>query len=614
MTRYRPPVQPAITGRFWLDSLDAWVYIGRDAAIEAGIALIRREAPLACDIESEGLGALGRMLKCVIFSPQPDGDCAVILDPRDPQQWLTIRWMIDQAPWLDFHYSCFDVPNLGMNHLIKPEHAAKIGDTVLTARLAEPSNTVPKQLGACAQRYLGYGFDKNGMLTSAKAVGMTSSSQMYREFDLDRPVYIRGAAADAICTARLKGPLQQAAYGRLTNHPFPEWGVTGDEAWRLIEREQRLNRMSLAKSIKGFLVDLDYLDRFNAKFSAQLDQRAGDLERLGVAPTNAQSLLRYLEPLGVIPPDYPQTAKTQQWSGSKGDLIKLRHPVAETFLWHKEKVHVLKDYLLKCRDLAEPDLNGDLRIHPTINYFGAVTGRMSIGDPPFQQFEELARGVILFDGLGTSIDWSQIEPVTIAYVAGDDQLIYAYETGTSDLYTIIGQFANIPRKPAKTQTLGTLYGQGLDLTASKLGVDIPTAQGIKAAVFGAMPKVRDFTYTLRQIANDYKLVPTVSGRIIPIPMGFYQGRQSVATHKGVNYFVQGSAYDVLAEALIGVIEAGLGDAVYFPMHDEVICATEAAYDIRRIMEKPPERLIRHAGRVPVLKTDMLDLGERWAAA
>lgn len=614
MTRYRAPVRPAWTGRQWLESLGAWIYVGRQAAIDAGLDLIRRGVPVSCDIEAEGLGSAGRSLKCVIFSPVPDGDCAVILDPRDAVQWEFIKWMIDAAVELVFHYSCFDVPNLAMNKLIQPRHAWKCRDGVLTARLAEPDNLVSKNLASCASRYLGYTTDKDGMLTSAKAVGMRGKEQMYREFDLDRPVYIRGAAADAIVTARLDRPLREAAYRRLTDHPFDDWGVSGDEAWRLIEREQRLNRMSLAKSIKGYLVDLEYLDRFNAQFDAELNRKAWGLQRLGIDPGNAQSLLRWLEPQGVLPPDYPRTKKTDDPSGKKEDLAKLIHPVATEFLWHKEKTKIYRDYLLKARDLAEYDVNGDLRLHPTINYFGATTGRMSVGDPPLQQFPGPARGVILFDGLGTSIDWSQIEPVTIAYVSGDTGIISMYENSTDDLYLIVGNVAGIGRKKAKTQTLGTLYGQGLDLTAAKLGVTAAKALEIKNAVFGTMPQVLQFTYDLRELAKQHQLVPTVSGRIIPIPLGWYQGRQSVAAHKGVNYFVQGSAYDVLAEALIGIIDAGLADAVYFPMHDEVICASEAAYDIRRIMQTPPVRLIKHSGRVPILKTDMLDLGERWAAA
>ena len=91
-------------------------------------------------------------------------------------------------------------------------------------------------------------------------------------------------------------------------------------------------------------------------------------------------------------------------------------------------------------------------------------------------------------------------------------------------------------------------------------------------------------------------------------------RTSVATHKAVNYFVQGSAYDGLAEALCEVEAQGLGDAVYLAMHDELVVSTDAADQVQKIMATPPERLCRMAGRVPILRTDRADLGERWAAA
>lgn len=621
---FRPAVVPCHQGTLWIESIGTTVIVGREHAIEGVNELLRRRVPVACDIETAGLGAMARLIKCVIFSPYPDGDCAVILDPRDPWQAQAIRLMLREAPWLFFHNSPFDVPNLGVNGLFEPEWCARVEDTMLTARLAEPANTVSKKLSACGQRYLGYDFDDSGMLTAAKAVGMRSESEMYREFDLDRPVYLRGAATDAVVTARVRDPLRAAAARRLTDHPFPGWGVEGDEVTALIEREQILNRMSLRRAVKGYAADMDYLDQYNEKFDAALHEAADALTARGVTPGNAQTLVKKLDREGFIPDGYPRTKKTGVLSGKKDDLALLQHPLAQIFVWQKEHEKVFRDYLAKARDLAVEDRYGVLRLHPTMKYFGATTGRQSVGDPPLQQFPELARGVILFDGDGTSIDWSQIEPVVVANVAGDEQLLGPYESITDEtpeeirkelsVYGTIGRLAGVKYKQAKTQTLGTLYGQGLTLTASKLGVDIPRAKEIKEAVFGAMPKVRELTYTLRQLGEDYRLIPTVSGRIIPIPMGFYEGRQSVATHKAVNYFVQGSAYDVLAEALIQVERSGLGDAVYFPMHDEVICATEAAYDIRRIMQTPPERLIRHSNRIPILRTDLAHLGERWAVA
>jgi hypothetical protein len=48
-----------------------------------------------------------------------------------------------------------------------------------------------------------------------------------------------------------------------------------------------------------------------------------------------------------------------------------------------------------------------------------------------------------------------------------------------------------------------------------------------------------------------------------------------------------------------------------PMHDEMVCATEAAQELQEIMETPPQRLIQWAGRTPVIRTDSALLGPTW---
>jgi DNA polymerase-1 len=59
-------------------------------------------------------------------------------------------------------------------------------------------------------------------------------------------------------------------------------------------------------------------------------------------------------------------------------------------------------------------------------------------------------------------------------------------------------------------------------------------------------------------------------------------------------------------------EAGLSDTLYLTMHDEVVTSTDASHEWEHIMQTPPERLVRLAKRVPVLRTDRADMGERWA--
>ncbi len=83
-------------------------------------------------------------------------------------------------------------------------------------------------------------------------------------------------------------------------------------------------------------------------------------------------------------------------------------------------------------------------------------------------------------------------------------------------------------------------------------------------------------------------------------------------YKAVNYFCQGSAYSVLADTIIRMEAAGLGDSIHLALHDELVVDTEAAEAVAEIMRTPPEFLLKWTGgRVPVFKTDANDMGRTW---
>lgn len=610
--------------------LDAVYTVGREEAVEALKGIFKRTRRLACDIETYGLGLDALRIKSVSFS---DHRHAVVFDPRDPAQEWAIRMAMSHARELFFHNSPYDVPSLYLNGLMSLDDVAKVTDTLIWSRLADPGERVRKNLAECSARYLG-GTSKDVLVDAFKALGL-SKKDGFRTFDLDRPIFLQGAASDPLVTIRLADVVRQAALARLTqNHPFSEWGVDGPEAERLVDREQRLNRIFLRRSCIGFLIDFEYLDRYRAENAEEVRAAEAALAEHGIRAGNGQDLAKRLVELGELPPDHPKT-DTGLWRMRAKDVERLAHPLARSFLRHKKIEKVGKDYLTKCAELA--DANG--RVHPTVNWLAAATGRASMGDPPLHQFSGPARGIILAepgDAL-TSIDWSQIEPVTMANVAGDRKVLEGYELRGEKLYDSIAAIAKISYKAAKVVLLAQMYGEGLAKLSADLDLDpgpyvalpaddwrvrkgmnkagdiVPeyqAAKELRAAVFRAMPASRELISKLKDIAFNYQLIFTVSGRILTIPR--VMGR--VETHKGVNYFCQGGAYDVLAEAIIRVDEAGLSEALYLSMHDEMITSTGAAHDIRKIMEVPPERLCKLAGRTPVLRTDMADLGERWAEA
>jgi DNA polymerase family A/3'-5' exonuclease len=610
------PVRPAAVGTFTLPALGAQYTIGRDHVGDAACYLARYTDTLAVDIETEGLGRAAMNVKAVTIASR---DHAVILDPRDPLQAEVIRRALSMARGLVLHRTCFDVPILARHGLLTVgDGIAKVVDTLIYCRLAEPDERTRKSLDHAAARYLGTSTD-NLLKLSFRAAGMRSQTEGFRQFDLDRPVYVHGAAIDGIVTARLLPLARTAALSRLTEgHPFTTYGVTGDEALRLLDREQIVNRLFLRRSARGLRVDLDRLDAYREQVGEQQAVDHAILDEAGVVAGNTNSLTGWLDERGLIPADYPRTPKTDKPSGLADNLERIYHPIAAAFVRVKQTDKVLNDYLTKVVDLADEHD----RVHPEVSILGAATGRSSMSDPPFHQFPPDARGIVLADEGDemTSIDWSQIEPVTAANVARDLPVLQGYEDGTSDLYTEVARMAGITRKAAKVVVLALLYGQGLARLAAGLSqavgepVTVEQARKIKDTLFATMPLVKRMIYRIKDVAERHRMIFTLSGRIVPVPMSTWEGRSSVATHKAVNYFVQGSAADLLAEALVEIEAQGLGDAVYLAMHDELVVSTSAAEQVQKIMSTPPERLCRMAGRVPILRTDRADLGERWAAA
>lgn len=655
-----PPARIADPGTYPFAEMgggEAVYTVGRDFVLDAMKDVFRRTRSIACDIETYGLGRLSWRLKCVQFG---DERAAVIMDPRDPVQAAIIRHTFSHATELTFWNSAFDVVVLYLNGLITLADVAKVFDPLLHARLAEPDERVSKNLLEAANRYFPSEAQQTDVLRQAfKALGLSSAAGYY-QMDLDRPLYLQGAAADPLVTARIRPLAREKAYARTTSgHPFTTMGVTGAEAERLLEREQIVNRMLLRRACRGLRVDFEYLDRYREHNATVVREAEEALTAQGVRPGVGGDLMKVLEELGAVPETHPRTGKTNALSTQAKHLEQIAHPLARAFVDLKKITKVGSDYLQKCVDLADDDG----RVHPTANVLVAATGRASMGDPPLHQFSGPARGILLADEGDSlaSIDWSTIEPITTAYAAKDEKVITQWESGQGvDLYCLIGILAGLLpagttkamceakdadgnlvnpkwywlRKVLKVVLLAQMYGEGLPKLTADLGLDPgpmrpPTqwevekmgyrpdrlypdyaeAKRYRANIFSAMPGTKELIDKLKMIARDFRKVFTVSGRILTVPS---VGGRAMA-HKGVNYFVQGSAYDVMAESLVAVEEAGLGDALYLTMHDELVVSSSAAHDIRKIMQTPPERLTWMAGRTPVLRTDLAELGERWAA-
>lgn len=564
--------------------------------------------PVAFDNETPGLHD-PFTVKCVTAAwNAADGVHAVLLDPthRDTDRAET-RAILGTAEQLVFHNAPFDVPSLVVNGWADRDVVWRAYDTLVIARMCWPDPLTDKSLEGLAVRVLRMNQLKDGLKIAMRAAGVKSKTQWYAEGDIHMPTYRFGAMADTVVTLRVLAPLWDLTVERLTDHPFTDRGLTDPvEASAVIEREQLVNRIMMRRTAAGLAVDREQLDAYREEVETDLVLAEKALRDEGIEPgANAgKDLVKRLAASGELPSAWPRTPGGAL-SAAKDNLEKLNHPLADAHRRHAE-IGKIVGYLEAVA--ARSRVTG--RLHQQVNVLGAsATGRMSYVEPPLQQFTGKARPIITDDGQGlTSIDWSQIEPVTMANMACDDEFLAPFEAG-ADLYEPIMRSAGIDRKLAKVILLGTMYGQGDKAIAAKTGHTLDSALQIKRQMFAAMPECKAFMDRVVTVANTYGIVPAVDGRILSVPQfnGEYTG------YKAVNYVCQGSAYSILSDTIVRVHAAGLSDHIQIALHDELVVDTPAAEEVREIMLTPPEFLERWSGRRPVFRTDMAHMDHHWAS-
>lgn len=577
--------------------------IGDQAAREV-VRMAASAGTVAVDIETEGLDAKAFKVKVIIIATEQR---ACVLNAREPRHRAAAREALSATRVLVFHNSPFDVPPLVASGIMTLEDIEKVVDTLVYARMALTGERDGRGLSDLEKRFLSAGFrseTKDRFADWAK-VNKLKKGEAFEKATYDTPVYAMYAGWDGVLTATLLPHVKDAARHQLTNHPFGRYGADPVQAEYLMAREQHVNRVMLRRSARGLRVDDQRVSGEQERIRVRMLELSNELKGYGVEDaSNRNQLAKALEDAAVFAEDYPRTA-TGKFSTAAKHLQGINHDAVRAFVAHDD-LRRLFTYLENSRLVA---LNTDGKIHPQVNILHARTGRMSYSNPALQQFTSTAREAILADPGDSlvSIDWSQIEPVLAANLAGDSGPLEVYESSEAgDLYQVAADAAGVPRKLAKVVILAGLYGQGLTKLAAGIGMDLAEAKVVRAKVTKAMPMTDRFTGWAAEWSGAVGKTWTLSGRIVDVDKEF--------GYKGTNFTIQGSSYDLLAESLVAMDEAGLADGVYLAMHDELVVSADIAPQTAEIMRRPPQRLIELAGRVPLFKVDSADLGERWGEA
>jgi DNA polymerase-1 len=554
---------------------------------------------VAVDIETSGLGALRWAIKAVGLG-DATGTKVAILDPRDPRQADLIRDSIARAGELLIHNASFDAVPLVHCGLMTLDDVDKVVDTITIARLSNPGQ--PASLEKCAG-LLGVSSDGHPW---KGLPGSWSSERWYGYADLGMARYLDGLAADVSVTARLHQVLVQRFTTLSARAPW--WGRGSGGIQRVLDREITVTRMMISRSVLGLPVDVDYADDFKDRYSVEIQHRSARLEAEGVTFSNPATMASWLENAGIADAKWPRT-DSGKLSTEKRILkqVASRYQVVADYLTVRNAEKVF-GYLDTC--VTDASVTGC--VHPSINVYGAKTGRMSISSPALQQFPATARGVVLSpysNGLA-SVDWSSVEVVVAAALGRDQGMLDAINAGL-DPYSLAMDAAGIDRDRAKVVILAGQYGQGIPSLARTLGITHEDAQTLRTTVLSAMPGIERFMQETRNLARR-GVVSTLDGRVVPVERD--QSGRGFKEYVGTNYVVQGTAYGLLSEALYRLDAAGLRPHILLPIHDELVVDAdpEVTQAVSEIMSTPPDWLAEFLGDQTLrLSADPEPIGDRW---
>lgn len=307
--------------------------------------------------------------------------------------------------------------------------------------------------------------------------------------------------------------------------------------------------------------------------------------------------------------------KTKTGYSTAADVLEKlapEYPVVNDILEYRGLTKLKSTYADGLADYIEEDG----RIHSNFNQMITATGRISSTEPNLQNIPmkmELGRmirkvfvpkeGYVFIDA-----DYSQIELRILAHLAGDQELIAAYQSG-KDIHAITASkvFGVAPhevtpllRRNAKAVNFGVVYGissfglsQDLSISRKEASQYIEqyfeTYKGIKAYLEKVVNEAKEMGYTT-----------TMYQRKRPIPelssSNFMQ--RQFGERAAMNAPIQGSAADIMKVAMIGVYRAlkerKLKSKLIVQVHDELLIETFIGEEeiVKEILEKEMKNAVK----------------------
>lgn len=341
---------------------------------------------------------------------------------------------------------------------------------------------------------------------------------------------------------------------------------------------------------EGIRMDVEALQKYGQELSVSIEK----LEKKIYEAAGEEFNINSPKQLGVIlfeKLELPNGKKTKTgYSTSAEVLEKLsnEYPIVADILEYRQLSKLKSTYadgLVGC-------VKEDGKIHTTFNQTITATGRLSSTDPNLQNIPiriELGKLIrkVFYPKQGNVFidsDYSQIELRVLAHVAGDKQMIEAFQNGQDIHRTTASQVFHVPfeevtdlqRRNAKAVNFGIVYGISAFGLSQDLNIERKEAQAYIDQYFETYPKIKQFLDQTVADAKENGRIRTIFGRIRPIPelasSNFMQ--RQFGERVAMNSPIQGAAADIIKLAMIAVHDRLMKDGyeakLILQVHDELL--------------------------------------------
>ncbi len=384
---------------------------------------------------------------------------------------------------------------------------------------------------------------------------------------------------------------------------------------KVYAREKKLMRVVWDMENRGVKLFLPKMRELQKEYSTYMENQLKVSEKLGGKGLNFRSPKQMTHKFYTEKGYEPKINKSGNPSLNKDKLIELaqKDPLAQIILNYRGASHMLSAFLAPYDNFKAQDEKGEWVLHPNFKQCGPVTGRFSCSDPNLMcvASEDTIRNLTQVEYKPKRVlgprkgyiwylpDYKQIEVWVFAFLARDKTMMDALMSGR-DIHSEIARqvWGSEPdfkasydsyRKRAKLILFCKFYGGGIGKVMFLLNQE---GRNLKKQVnFNESQKfVNDFDAKLPGIGRFMKRMMNQVEREGSIynPFGRIYRIDADHSYKGTSYMVQGTAADILKQAMLNVddlFKKWPGCYQLITLHDELIQEIPLKYHSKKLIQE-----------------------------